>query len=154
MTNTTNITDGSNVTLHYKGTLGDGTEFDSSYSRNEPITVTVGSGQLIAGFETNLQGLTEGDTKTFTLEPSEAYGDHDPNATTTLERSVFPDDFTFTEGMTVPLTGPNGQNFLATISEITDTNVTADLNHPMAGKDLTFEVEVLTVENNEETVSG
>ena len=149
---TTTTTKGTTMTLHYHGTLDDGTVFDSSRERNEPMTVTLGVGQLIEGFETNLVGMNEGDTKTFTLSPGEAYGDRDPSATTTLERSVFPSDFEFTNGMTVPLTGPGGQPFLSTITEITDTTVTADLNHPMAGKSLTFEVEVLTV-NDETTTS-
>ncbi len=152
MTTTTN-TGATTMTLHYHGTLEDGTVFDSSRDRNEPMTVTLGAGQLIAGFETNLDGMTEGDTKTFTLTPEQAYGDVDPNATTTLERSVFPDDFELTQGMTLPLNGPGGQPFLATITEINTTNVTADLNHPMAGKDITFEVEVLTVTTDETTSS-
>lgn len=152
MTNTT-ARAGSSVTLHYRGTLNDGTVFDSSHDRNEPMTVTLGAQQLIEGFETNLTGMTQGETKTFTLTPDEAYGDHDPEHTTQLNKSVFPENFDFTTGMTVPLTGPGGQPFLATITEIADQTVTADLNHPMAGKDLTFEVEVLSVNNNEDTDS-
>lgn len=150
MTTTTN-TGGTTVTLHYHGTLDDGNVFDSSRDRNEPMTVTLGAGQLIEGFETELTGMNEGDTKTFTLTPEQAYGPRDPEANTTLERSVFPDDFEFTTGMTVPLTGPGGRPFIATITEITDTTVTADLNHPMAGKNLTFEVEVLNVTTTENT---
>jgi peptidylprolyl isomerase len=138
---------GTTVTLHYTGTFEDGTVFDSSRERDEPMTVTVGTGDLIEGFDDALQGMTAGESKTFTLEATQAYGDHDPDATTTLDRSVFPGDFVFTEGMKVPLTGPGGQPFLATITEINDNNVVADLNHPMAGKALTFEVEVLTAED-------
>ena len=155
---TTNTTvKGSTVTLHYRGTLDDGTEFDSSYNRGEPMTVTVGAGQLIEGFDSALSGMGEGDTKTFTLPPEEAYGDRDEDATTNLSRGVFPDDFEFTAGMTVPLTGPGGQPFLATITEVTDEEVVAALNHPMAGKNLTFEVEVLTVDttgDGDETTAG
>jgi len=141
----TTVTNGSTVTLHYKGTLNDGTEFDSSYERNEPMTITTGQGNLIAGFENALEGMTEGETKTFTIDADEAYGQPNPEAFTDLERSVFPDDFPFETGMTVPLQGPNGQ-IIAKLTEITDTTVTADLNHPLAGEDLTFEVEVVTVE--------
>ena len=150
---TTNITTGNTVTLHYKGTLDDGTEFDSSYERGEPMTVTVGTGALIEGFDNALAGLTEGETKTFTLTPSEAYGERDEDANTTLNKDVFPDDFEFTEGMTVPLAGPGGQPFIATITEIKDTEVVADLNHPMAGKNLTFTVEILNVTTSETTDS-
>jgi len=144
---------GTTITLHYTGTFEDGTVFDSSRERDEPMTVALGVGQLIAGFETNLEGLAEGDTKTFTLTPEEAYGPRDPNASTTLDRTVFPSDFEFVTGMTIPLTGPGNQPFLATITEVNETNVVADLNHPMAGKDLTFEVEVLTVTAHETTGS-
>ena len=124
----TTVANGSTVTFHYKGTLTDGTEFDSSYERNEPMT-----------------GMTAGETKTFTVECDDAYGQPSPEAVTTLERTVFPDDFPLETGMTVPLQGPNGQ-VVATLTEVNDTTVTADLNHPLAGQDLTFEIEVLTVE--------
>jgi FKBP-type peptidyl-prolyl cis-trans isomerase 2 len=143
---TKTVENGNTVTLHYKGTLEDGTEFDSSYARGEPMTVTTGAGQLIEGFDRELTGMTEGDSKTFTLEPAEAYGERDDAATTELDRAVFPDDFEFTSGMTVPLMGPGGQSFLATLTEIAEETITADLNHPMAGKSLTFEVEVLSVD--------
>ena len=137
---------GNTVTLHYKGTLNDGSQFDSSYDRGEPMTITLGSGQLIEGFEKALNGMSEGETKTLTLASEEAYGDRDPSANVTLEKEIFPEDFEFTEGMNVSLTGPGGQPFVATITEIADENVTADFNHPMAGKDLTFEIEVLNIE--------
>ena len=150
---TTTVETGDTITLHYKGTLDDGTEFDNSYERGEPIQVVTGAGQLIEGFDNALKGMASGETKTFTLNPSEAYGERDEEATTTLSRSVFPDEFEFTSGMTVPLSGPGGQPFIATVTEVTDTDIIADLNHPMAGKNLTFEVEVLTVEANETSSS-
>jgi peptidylprolyl isomerase len=138
-------TPGTFVTLHYKGTLEDGSEFDSSHSRGEPMTVAVGQGHLIKGFDDALQGMAKGETKTFTIPASEAYGDPDPEATTVMEKSLFPPDFEFSEGLVVPLAGPDGNPFPAVITEISETTITADLNHPMAGKDLTFEVEVLEI---------
>lgn len=143
-TNTT-ADDGTTVTLHYKGTLEDGTQFDNSYDRGEPITVTVGSGQLIEGFDTALLGMTAGETKSFTLSAAEAYGETNPDAQTVLDKAIFPDDFEFSSGMAVPLTGPEGKPFMAVITEIEDTTVTADLNHPLAGKSLTFDLEILSV---------
>lgn len=143
---TKTIEAGNTVTLHYTGTLNDGTTFDTSHERNEPISVTVGAGQLIQGFNDALLGMEAGETKTFTLTPDQAYGDRNPEQQAELDRKVFPEDFEFSEGMTVPLTGPGGGHVLATLTEIRDDVVVADLNHPMAGKDLTFEVEVLTVE--------
>jgi peptidylprolyl isomerase len=148
---TKTIENGSTVVLHYRGTFADGTEFDSSHGRGEPMTVEIGTGQLIPGFETNLQGLAAGGSNTFTIGPEEGYGNRIEGAITTLDRSIFPEDFEFTEGMTVPLQGPDGNNVLATLTEINEGEVQADLNHPMAGKDLTFEVEILTVTNNEPT---
>jgi FKBP-type peptidyl-prolyl cis-trans isomerase 2 len=109
------------------------------------MTVTTGQGNLIAGFENALTGMTAGENKTFTIEASDAYGDHNPDAFTELDRTVFPDDFEFEVGMTVPLMGPNGQ-VMAKLTEVADTTVTADLNHPLAGQNLTFEIEVITVE--------
>ncbi len=114
------------------------------------MTVLAGAGQLIAGFDRELLGMQAGDTKTFTVAPSDGYGERDESASVTLEKSVFPDDFEFTTGMTVPLQGPGGQPFLATLGEAGETTVQADLNHPMAGKNLTFEVEVLEVREETE----
>ena len=146
----TTVQNGSKVTFHYKGTLEDGSEFDSSYNREEPMTTVAGQGNLIAGFENALSGMSEGESKTFTVEASEAYGERDPNATTELEKTIFPDDLELTLGMPVPLTGPGGQNFVATLTELKDTSIVVDLNHPLAGKDLTFEIEVLEVDENHE----
>jgi peptidylprolyl isomerase len=142
----TTVTNGSTVTFNYKGTLNDGTTFDSSYERNEPMTVTTGQGNLIAGFETALTGMTAGESKTFTVESADAYGDPNPEAMTTLQKSMFPDDFPFDEGMPIPLQGPGGQQVVARLVEVQEDTITADLNHPLAGQDLTFEIEVLTVE--------
>ena len=150
MTNKT-IENGNIVTLHYRGTLSDGTEFDNSRERNEAITVTVGAGQLIEGFDKALDGMTGGEMKTFTVPAEEAYGIHEEQATTTLDRDVFPADFEFTDQMMVPLQGPDGQVHQAILSDVTDKTVFADFNHPMAGKDLTFEVEVLDVRSDETT---
>ena len=145
MTKTKKIKDGSAVTLHYRGTFEDGTEFDSSYSRSEPITVTAGEGQLIKGFESALQGMKEGETKTFTVTPSDGYGEPDPDAVTTLEKGMFPEDYEFTIDRTVPLMGPGGQPVMGTLKEVTENEIVVDLNHPMAGKTLNFEVEVLSI---------
>jgi len=144
---------GSNVTIHYVGTLTDGTQFDSSRERGEPMTITLGDGQLITGFNDALIGMTEGETKEFTIASDDAYGPHHEDRLTPIDRSIFPENFEFTTGMTVPLQNETGQNFLAVITEFTDDTVTADFNHPLAGKDLTFTVDVLAVSENENTDS-
>jgi FKBP-type peptidyl-prolyl cis-trans isomerase 2 len=149
---TKTVEDGNRVTLHYKGTLDDGTQFDSSHDRNEAMTVVIGDGGLIPGFNDALVGMTEGESKTFTLSAEEAYGPVDPAAVTSLEKNVFPDDFDFKEGEIIPLSNPQtGQNFVATITEVHDTTVMADFNHPMAGKDLTFDVDIVRVRDNDDS---
>ena len=144
----TTVQNGSTVTLHYKGTLNDGSEFDNTHQR-EPLTVKTGEGNLIPGFEAALVGMTEGETKTFTIECSEAYGERNPEAKTVMEKKHFPEDYPIEEGMVIPLMSSEGNHVMATVTEITDTEVTADLNHPLAGQDLTFEIELLTIEASE-----
>ena len=137
------------LTLHYKGTFEDGTVFDSSYERNEAMTVNLGTGQLIEGFENAISAMTAGETKTFTIEPEQAYGVRDPERKATLSKEMFPDDFTFPPDMTIPLSGPDGGPVLSTLVEVTEESVVVDVNHPLAGKTLTFEVEVLNVGDTE-----
>ena len=140
------IKTGDNVSVHYRGTLEDGTEFDSSYSRKEPITFTVGSGQMITGFDAAVRGMNPEETKTVTFGPDEAYGPSYPDRTTEMPLSAFPEDFPLNEGATVPLQGPGGQHLLATVTNNDNEKVTLDLNHPMAGKTLTFEITVVEVD--------
>lgn len=149
MTNT--VTNTTTVTLHYTGTLNDGTTFDSSYERGEPITVTLGQGTLLPAFEAELLDTTVGETKEFTLTAANAYGERNPDALTELDRNIFPNDLELTAGMTVPLSNQNGDSLMAVLTEINDTTVTADFNHPMAGKDLTFTVEILEAADSDET---
>jgi len=146
-TKKTVVTEGCEVAIHYRGTLEDGTEFDSSYTKEKPITATVGSGMLIAGFETALMGMNEGETKSFTLAPDEAYGERDETHKVDLGRDQFPEDFTFEAGRIVPLQGPSGETYLASIVEYNDNDetVTFDMNHPMAGKTLNFDIEVVSI---------
>ena len=145
--------DGCKVTLHYKGTFEDGVQFDSSHDRGEPMEVLIGSGELIQGFNDALVGMAVAERKTFTLAPQDAYGEVHPEALTELPRTIFPEDLGLEEGLQIPLTSPGGQSILATVMEVKEETITADLNHPMAGKTLTFEVEVLTVEANETSSS-
>tara|TARA_R100001509_G_scaffold165520_2_gene147533 strand:+ start:2117 stop:2557 length:441 start_codon:yes stop_codon:yes gene_type:complete len=144
----TSVSNGNTVTLHYVGTLPDGTEFDNSRTRQEPITVVIGSGQLIPGFNDALVGMSVSETKSFTLTPDNAYGDRVEDRTTSLSKTVFPEDFVFQEGMQIPLQGPEGP-VISTLLEVNDSEVVLDLNHPMAGKTLNFEVEVLNIEDTD-----
>ena len=136
---------GNNVKVHYKGTLKDGTEFDNSYNRGEPLGFEVGAGNMIPGFEKAILGMTEGQSKTFTLSPKEAYGEHIKNAIQHVSKEAFPPNYDFTVGTTVQGNGPQGP-FLATIHAVDESSIQLDMNHPLAGQELTFSVEV--VENH------
>ena len=152
MTNTANR--GTTVTVHYRGTLESGEQFDSSYEREEPISFTVGAGQMIPGFDEAVEGMTTNEKKTFSLQPAQAYGVRNEEAYTELEKTIFPDEFELEVGKNIPLQAPNGQPVLGSIQEVHDTTVVVDLNHPLAGKDLTFEVELLEVTETADETSG
>ena len=141
-----NAKNGQTVSVHYTGTLNDGTEFDSSRGRGEPLTFTVGSGQLISGFDTAVVGMAVGEVKDITLTPEEAYGPVQEGLTTTVPHAAFPEGFEFIVGGQVMGQNPNGMPVTATIMEVTDDEVTLDMNHPMAGKTLNFNIELVSVE--------
>jgi len=136
---------GNTVSVHYKGTLNDGTEFDNSYQRGEPIKFEVGSGQMIAGFDTALHGMSVGETKSVTLDPSDAYGNINDELVQAIPRKSFPPDFEFVVGKTVQGQQQNGQPFLAKIISQDAFTVTLDFNHPLAGENLNFEIELVEV---------
>ena len=148
-TNTlTTATEGTNATVHYRGTLEDGSEFDNSHVRGEPITFTVGAGQMIVGFNDAVNGMTVEETKTVTLTPDQAYGDVNPEAQTTFPKSGFPADLELVEGMPVPLRTPDGRTLMGRLTEQQEETVTIDLNHPLAGQTLQFEIELVEVTTN------
>ena len=144
----TTATEGTNATVHYRGTLEDGSEFDNSRTRGEPITFTVGAGQMIRGFNDAVSGMAVGETKTVTLTPDQAYGDVNPEATTTFPKSGFPADLELVEGMPVPLRTPDGRTLMGRLTEQQEETVTIDLNHPLAGQTLQFEIELVEVTTN------
>tara|TARA_B000000557_G_scaffold131353_1_gene106456 strand:- start:8787 stop:9251 length:465 start_codon:yes stop_codon:yes gene_type:complete len=150
------VTPNSTVTVHYKGTLNDGTVFDDSNVRGSAIEVVMGTGRVIPGFENALVGMTEGQSKNVTISAAEAYGPTNPDAIQAVPRTAFPPDFTPTPGETVQGTSETGQPLVARVVEHDDSSVTLDFNHPLAGEDLTFDLEVVGIEqevateNNEE----
>ena len=140
-----NVEDGKTVCFHYVGTLDDGTEFDNSRSRGEPLTGHIGQGQLIPGFESALIGMTPGEKKTVLIESHDAYGEYNPEAVQTVSLTRFPEDFVPEVGGQVQGQNQSGQAFNATIKESTEEDVVLDFNHPLAGKSLNFEIEVVSV---------
>ena len=134
------VENGHNVQVHYKGTLSNGTEFDSSYLRNQTLDFEVGGGKMLKGFNNALLGMSEGQTKTFTLSVHEAYGARIPAAIQNVPKGAFGENFEFKIGHTVQGQGPHGP-FVAKIMGLEGEEVVLDLNHPLAGEDLTFEIE-------------
>ena len=135
---------GREVKVHYKGTFDDGTVFDSSYDRGQTIEFTVGSGMMIPGFDAAVNGMRVGETKKVNIAPDDGYGQRHVEAVQTLNRDQFPDDFQFQEGVIIE--GVVGdQTLRGIIKGIEDENVIVDFNHPMAGKDLNFEIELVEV---------
>ena len=142
------VTTGNNISVHYEGKLSDGTIFDSSRERDNHITFEVGSRKLIPGFSTAVIGMTEGETKNFTIACYEAYGQRDETSMQVVPKNAFAEDFDFKVGGVIKGNGPMGP-FMAKIREIKESEVLLDFNHPLAGHDLTFEVEVMSIEEGE-----
>ncbi|OSP55445.1 peptidylprolyl isomerase [Pseudoruegeria sp. SK021] len=135
---------GDTVSIHYTGTLSDGTTFDSSAGR-DPLTFEVGSGQIIPGLDKVLPGMTVGDTKSVTIVPEEAYGPVNPQARQAVPRTDIPDNIPLEVGLQLQMQTPQGQAVPVTVAELTEDTVTLDANHPLAGKDLTFDIELITI---------
>lgn len=133
------VTDGDIVEVHYVGTLDDGSQFDSSRDRGTPLSFTVGSGDVIVGFDRAVRGGSVGDVTTVRIEPEDAYGEW--SAENVIDVPFNPEQGDIAVGDEVFLT--NGQP--AIILEITDETVTLDANHRLAGEALTFEIEILAV---------
>ena len=139
------VQNGNTVAVHYRGTLENGQQFDSSLDRGEPLVYQAGMGQMIPGFDSAVMGMEAGDTKTFTVTPDQAYGPHQQEAIQVLNRKMFGEGAQLIEGQVVQGTNQQGQTAMATIITISDDNIVVDLNHPLAGKNLNFEVEVVSI---------
>ena len=127
--------EGKKVKVHYVGTLDDGTKFDSSRDRGEPLAFTCMAGQMIKGFDEAVR-----------LEPAEAYGERDEHLIQTVPVSAMPGAETLSAGDRVMLTAPTGQPFPAVVTVVENGNITFDMNHEMAGKTLNFNIELIEVE--------
>ena len=144
-------TSGKIVSVHYIGTFDSGTEFDNSYSRGKPITFEVGANQMIAGFDNAVLGLAAGEKKSFKLTPDMAYGEVNEKLFQTFTVSDFPADFELTVGEMISIPTESGQVFPATVYSKDDKDVILNFNHPMAGKNLNFDIEVVGVERKKIT---
>jgi peptidylprolyl isomerase len=138
------VENGHFVKVDYTGMLDNGDTFDSSRN-SQPIEVEVGAGRVIKGFEDALVGMAEKEKKTVTLSPEEAYGHRKENLEQSFIRSELPEGFDPQVGQVLALRNPQGGQMPATVKDTDDEKVTVDLNHPLAGKSLTFEIEVLEI---------
>ncbi|WP_375262038.1 peptidylprolyl isomerase [Palleronia sp.] len=135
---------GDTVRMHYSGSLADGTQFDSSKGR-DPLEFQLGSGQIIPGLDNALQGMAEGDTKQVVVEPAEAYGDRDPARIQAVPREQIPDHIPVDPGTQLQMQTPDGQTLPVMVTDANDAEVTLDANHPLAGQQLTFDVELVEI---------
>jgi FKBP-type peptidyl-prolyl cis-trans isomerase 2 len=141
------VKEGSKVKLDYTGKLEDGSVFDTSKNENaKPLEFTVGQGMVIKGFEDAVQGMKKGEIKTFSIKPEEGYGMPNPELKKPFPREKIPSDQELKPGMALMFSTPDGQQMPALITEVKEKEVILDLNHPLAGKELTFEIEILDVE--------
>lgn len=136
---------GNRVRVHYTGRLDDGEVFDSSEG-GTPLSFTIGNGQVIPGFENGVIGMTQGDTKTVHIPCVDAYGERQDGGIMEVPRGEFPPDMALEVGSSVQGQQSSGQTVTFAIVAVTDEMVTLDANHPLAGKDLTFDLTLVSIE--------
>lgn len=132
------------VGVHYIGTLGDGTTFDSSRD-GDPLQFTLGGDRLLPAFEAAVEGMTPGETKTFTIPAEDAYGPYQDDLVLTVARDSIPADIPLDIGEQLEVRFTNGESGVVTIAEVSEQTCTLDANHPLAKEDLTFDIEVVSV---------
>ncbi len=138
------VKSGDKVKVHYHGKLRSGETFDSSNGR-EPLEFTVGGGQVIKGFDQGVTGMQVGDKKTVEIPVQDAYGEKQQEMIIEFPKSQFPPDMNPEEGMQLQMSNGAGQNFNVTVVEVKDDSVVLDANHPLAGEDLIFDIELVEI---------
>lgn len=141
----TQVENGDTVRIHYTGKLDDGSTFDSSQGR-DPLAFEVGSGQIIRGLDQALPGMTVGDTKTVYVPCDDAYGQPIRDMRQAIPREGMPEDIPLEVGGRLQMQTQDGQMVPVTVVELTEAQVTLDTNHPLAGQDLTFEIELVAID--------
>jgi FKBP-type peptidyl-prolyl cis-trans isomerase 2 len=138
------VKSGDTVKVHYHGRLTDGTTFDSSAGR-EPLQFEVGSGMVIPGFDNGVMGMQVGDKKTINIPVAEAYGPKNPDMIVAFPATEFPEDMELEVGMRLNMTNSEGHVIPVVVTEIGEENVMLDANHPLAGEDLEFDIELVEI---------
>ena len=144
LSSSSSISDGSVVKVHYTGTLEDGTEFDTSVER-EPLEFTMGAGSMIPGFENAVRSMKLGQKKTVTIPSDEAYGPYHDDLVLVIERDEMPEGLTPEVGQQLQMQISGGRTMRVMVTEVSETTITIDANHTLAGKDLTFEIELIEI---------
>ncbi|MES9878740.1 MAG: peptidylprolyl isomerase [Candidatus Sedimenticola sp. 1PA] len=134
---------GDTVKIHYTGTLDDGSMFDSSVDR-EPLEFTIGSEQVIPGFDKAVTGMITGEKKSVSIPPEDAYGPLFEEMIRKVPKNVLPEDLDPTEGMTLQAESPEGRPINMLVTEVDEETITVDGNHPLAGQTLNFDIELVT----------
>ncbi len=142
--NMTDAKSGDTVRIHYTGTLEDGSTFDSSEGR-DPLEFTLGSGMVIPGFDKAVTGMAVGDSKTVNIQPEDAYGPHNPDGRQPFPRANIPPDVPLEIGTQLQMQTPEGRAVQVVVADVTDDTVILDANHPLAGKALTFAIELVEI---------
>jgi len=135
---------GDTVQVRYTGKLADGTVFDSSEGR-EPLEFAIGEDQIIPGFEQAVIVMAEGESKTAEIPSEEAYGPHRPEMVLEVDREQIPEDIEVQTGQQLQVQHPSGQQIPVVVTGVADSKVTLDANHPLAGQNLTFDIELVKV---------
>ena len=138
------IKTGDKIKVDYTGTLEDGKVFDTSEGKH-PLEFEVGSGMLIKGFDNAVIGMEKGQEKEIKLEPKDAYGDYNPALEKAIPRDKLPVDQEPKPGMMIAIGTPDGQQIPSKITKVDEKEITLDLNHPLAGKTLTFKIKVVDI---------
>jgi len=140
----TTVQEGNTVQVHYTGRLEDGTVFDTSAHR-EPLEFTVGANEVIPGFEEAVVGMNAGETKTVEISHDKAYGPHQDELMMQVDRGQLPPEIDPQEGQKLQVRQQDGQIYIVTVTDVNESQVTLDANHPLAGQDLTFDIQVIGV---------
>ena len=135
---------GDTVKIHYTGMLDDGTQFDSSAGR-DPLEFTLGSGQVIPGFDKAVEGMAVGDEKTVNIQPEDAYGPRNDQMVQEVPKNALPDDLEPEAGMGLQARGQDGQVLNLTVISVGDDSITVDGNHPLAGQNLNFDIQLVEI---------
>ena len=139
------VQNGDKIKVHYHGKLTNGETFDSSEGK-EPLEFVVGSGQVIKGFDEGVMGMQVGDKKTVDIPVADAYGAKQDEMLIEFPKDQFPPDMKPEVGMQLMMSNGSGQNFPVRVAEVKEDSVVLDANHPLAGQDLTFDLELVSIE--------